>query len=145
MIRENSGAIEILIYTVLVALMLLVLVEIIPVIFIGIPAGYIIGDILFVYVVPDDSDDTTVRSDSPIQVEKETETIVPYEDWPTECYGCGESITDDMDVRGQFVVHKGESVANTKAVGLCDECTWTGSTVVDNMYQFTEPFDGRDE
>ncbi len=72
-------------------------------------------------------------------------SIIPYEQWPDECYVCHDSINRDMDIRGQFVVHKGESKSETKAVGLCEECTWTHSTLVDNHDTLVSIYDDRTE
>lgn len=71
------------------------------------------------------------------------DNIIPYDAWPDECFACSTEIDDDMDIRGQFVVHKGDSVAQTKAVPLCEECTWTYSTLVDNSEPITEICDDR--
>lgn len=77
--------------------------------------------------------------------EREVEKIVPYEQWPEQCYSCGDEIPESMEYRGQYVVHKGEDAAKTKAVGLCEECTWTYSTLVDNHERFIDPLDCRND
>lgn len=74
----------------------------------------------------------------------ETE-IIPYDQWPDKCYVCHDDIPDDMEIRGQFVIHKGESESRTKAVPLCESCTWTHSTLVDNHDTLVEIYDERDE
>lgn len=83
-----------------------------------------------------------VTSDSSPVVETE---LVPYSKWPDECYACLNEIPDDMEIRGQFVIHKGESESQTKAVPLCESCTWTYSTLVDNHDTLVEIYDERDE
>jgi hypothetical protein len=50
-----------------------------------------------------------------------------------------------MRIRGQFVIHKGESQAKTKAVPLCEECTWTHSTLVDNHDALVGIYDEREQ
>lgn len=68
----------------------------------------------------------------PVETHTETvERIVPYDQWPDKCYVCGKDIDSDMELRGQFVIHKGESEAETRAVPLCEECTWTYTTLTE--------------
>jgi hypothetical protein len=64
--------------------------------------------------------------------------------WPDTCYACDEPIDTDMSIRGQFVVHKGESTNQTKATGLCEECVWTYSTLIDNHSHLVKTYDGRE-
>jgi len=78
-------------------------------------------------------------------VRTKTETIdkiVPYNDWPDECYGCGQTLGS---VRGQLAIHKGESTDQMKAVGLCETCTRTHSTLLDYSDRVQEAFDHRGE
>lgn len=72
----------------------------------------------------------------------ETE-VVPYDEWPSDCYSCGKDIEKSMEVRGQFVVHKGQSEAETKAVGVCESCVWTYGTLFDNADELTRIYDHR--
>ena len=81
-----------------------------------------------------DRSNTTTSSNT----EKE---IIPYENWPDSCVACGKEIPDSMELRGQFCVHRDESVADTKAGGLCSECTRTYSTLVDNHTQLLDIYD----
>lgn len=74
-----------------------------------------------------------------------TETItvtetVPYDEWPDDCYGCNNTIGT---VRGQFVVQRGENSKKIKAVGLCEECTRTYSTLIEYSDVVQESFDDR--
>jgi hypothetical protein len=72
-----------------------------------------------------------------------TETIekmVPYNEWPNECYACGQPLGS---VRGQLVVHKGDNANSLKAVGLCETCTRTHSTLLDYSDEMEEIFDSR--
>ncbi len=82
-------------------------------------------------------------------VEKHTETVeklVPYDQWPDQCYVCNSDIDGDMKVRGQFVVHKGQSEAETKAAPLCEECTWTYTTLAEYDEQLvSDVYDCRGE
>lgn len=70
------------------------------------------------------------------------EKMVPYDSWPDECYGCGQTLGS---VRGQFVVHKDDDPNSLKAVGLCETCTRTHSTLLDYSDVVAESFDHRDE
>lgn len=80
----------------------------------------------------------------PTQYDKVVESeIIPYDQWPNECYVCGDEIPDDMEYRGQFVIHKGESEAKTKAAPLCESCTWTYSTLMDNHEALVGAYDRR--
>jgi hypothetical protein len=69
-----------------------------------------------------------------------TEQIVPYNDWPDECYGCGAELGA---IRGQLAIHKSEDSDDMKAVGLCEECTRTHSTLLDYSDRVQEMFDHR--
>jgi len=102
-------------------------------------AGTAIGKVFIENRGPDI--DHVMSDNSPVV---ETE-LVPYDKWPDECYVCRDDIPDDMEIRGQFVIHKGESEAETKAVPLCEECTWTHSTLIDNHDHLVGIYDERQE
>ena len=70
------------------------------------------------------------------------EEIIPYNDWPNDCYGCGNTLGEK---RGQFVVQTGEESNNIKAVGLCKKCTRTHSTLLDYSEKFNKLYDMRGE
>lgn len=77
--------------------------------------------------------------------ETRTETIdkiVPYDNWPDSCYACDNELGH---VRGQLVIHKGEDTNQMKAVGLCENCTRTHSTMLDYSDRFAEIYDMRGE
>jgi hypothetical protein len=69
--------------------------------------------------------------------------IVPYDEWHDSCYACGRDISPSLQERGQFVLHKEESVEHTAAVGLCDKCTRHFSTLIEQWEQFEPMFDKR--
>lgn len=78
--------------------------------------------------------------------ETKTETkIIPYDKWPDSCVACGEDIPDSMELRGQFTVHRNESTSGTKSGGLCNECTRTYSTLVDNHTHLVDVYDKSEE
>lgn len=83
-----------------------------------------------------------VTDQEDIVYETESE-IIPYENWPDSCYVCNGEIPDDMRTRGQFAINKGESVSMTKSIGLCEECTWTYSTLLDNHDELVRIYDDR--
>jgi len=78
--------------------------------------------------------DTSTQAKT-VEVEKE---VVPYQSWPDTCYACNKEITESMEKRSQFAVHKGESLDEVKSVPLCDECTWTYSTMIDSHGKLTQ-------
>lgn len=81
-----------------------------------------------------------------IKTETKTETkIIPYDAWPDSCVACGEDIPDSMELRGQFAVHRNESTSGTKSGGLCNECTRTYSTLVDNHTHLVDVYDKSEE
>lgn len=139
---ESRGAL----LAVLLTLFLVVeatLIGLIPTIFgsaaLGIFAGLSIGK-LYIYAPASSIDDVTTRNNSIVETE-----IVPYNSWPDKCYICDDEVEEDMEIRGQFVVHKGESESQTKAVPLCEECTWTHSTLIDNHDMLVGIYDERQE
>jgi len=81
------------------------------------------------------------------RVETHTETVeqlIPYDQWPDQCYVCNSDIEHDMNVRGQLAIHKGEEEAKTKAAPLCESCTLTYSTLMDNHDTLVDIYDRRD-
>lgn len=102
-------------------------------------AGTAIGKVYIQNQGPD-MDHVIDNSDPVVETE-----IVPYDKWPNECYVCRSDIPDDMDIRGQFVIHKGESQSKTKAIPMCEECTWTHSTLVDNHDTLVGIYDERQQ
>lgn len=105
----------------------------------GIFSGFSIGKI-FIEQREDSSNHIRTKTETEVK-----EKIIPYDSWPDDCYTCGEDIDENMEYRGQFVVHKGESDIKTKAVPLCEECMWTHSTLIDNHDRLVETYDGRVE
>lgn len=87
-----------------------------------------------------------IQQDPPVKTHTETiQEIVPYDQWPDQCYVCNDDIPDGMNYRGQYVVHKGEGESQTKAVPLCEECVWTYSTLMDNHDTLVGIYDCRDD
>lgn len=83
-------------------------------------------------------------SDNSTEVETQIEEeIIPYKDWPDSCYACPNDIDDEL--RAQFVVHREESEAGLRAVGLCNECALTYSTVLDNHDILLDAYDKTDD
>lgn len=144
-VMESDGALLGLLVALFISTQV-ALIGLVPTIFgsivFSIFAGISIGK-LYVYDPTPDMDhmDHAVSDSTPVV---ETE-LVPYDKWPDECYVCRDDIPNDMEIRGQFVIHKGESEAETKAVPLCEECTWTHSTLVDNHDTLVKIYDERTE
>lgn len=85
--------------------------------------------------------DVGIFSDEEESVE---ERIVPYNEWHNNCYACGKFITEDVEERGQFVVHREEDKNHTAAVGLCSKCTRQFSTLIEHWEKFETTFDVRE-
>lgn len=73
---------------------------------------------------------------------KKEKELVPYDDWPNDCYACGSELGQ---VRAQFVVQKGESVNKLKAVGVCDACARTHSALLDYSDRLDKIYNMRGE
>ena len=117
------------------------LLGLIPPILGGIALGLLTGTAIgkgYIQNKTPDLKNVTSNNDPIVETE-----IIPYDQWPDECYVCHDDIPDDMEIRGQFVIHKGESESRTKAVPLCESCTWTHSTLVDNHDTLVEIYDER--
>lgn len=69
------------------------------------------------------------------QTSRIVEKTVPYENWPDDCYSCGDKL---QSTRGQLAIQKSDDKHDIKAVGLCEKCTRTHSTMLDYSSQFQD-------
>lgn len=141
---SDKGAVGIMIVCLIVSQV--ALMGFIPTIIGNFSLGVLAGTGIAKVVFNNDSNDNSIdKYNQPVSKEVETKKeIVPYNQWPDECYVCNDNIPENMSIRGQYVVHKGESNTQMKAIPLCESCTWTHATLLDNHDRMTKIFDERE-